>query len=108
MSEIVTHHDHHMDVLYVRRSLDVPKTSREFSEDSYCILSYSAFGTITGVCILDAHALVPDWKDHPVRQILPTDILTALDIWFFSQPKLKTIPEVSVEIDSRNEKGNDK
>lgn len=83
--KIIITHDQDNDVLYAKRENDVVKNSSEFPEDPYVLISRNKYKMVVGAIILDAHALIPLWKDHPVRDIFPEDVLTALDLWFFTQ-----------------------
>lgn len=73
------------DVLYIKRDDVKIKTSRDFFKDSHIIISYDDNYLMVGAIILEAHSYINYWARHPVRQVLPEDIVNSLDAWFLSQ-----------------------
>jgi len=50
--------------------------------DRHILLEIDAAGHIVGVEVIGASVIVPErWREHPIRQTLPTTILAELDGW---------------------------
>lgn len=84
-SDVRMTHEPVGDVLYALRSGVHVAKSRTAPEDDYLILNMDTVGNIVGVQLICAATMpVSFWKDHPDREIVPQDLLTALDTWIGS------------------------
>ena len=82
--------DQEVGVLYAKRSGSHPKISRECDDDPGFIVSFDINGNPVGVILLTACDMSADfWFHHPSRNILPQDILEALDKWVMQRAKVK-------------------
>lgn len=78
-------HDIDNDVLYIRRDDVKICNSKECFQDCYVVLNYNSSNEIVGTIILGALSLIELWYRHPVRAMLPQDILASLDLWYSKQ-----------------------
>lgn len=82
---VETHHDVEHDHLYVQRIDAKVHTSKTCATDPYIIFGYNDCKILVAVTIIDAHGLMGMWHRHPARVTLPSDLMAALDIWFWTQ-----------------------
>lgn len=80
-----TFHDSIHDRLHVARVGANIHISKECAQDPYIIFGYDDCKILVAVTIIDAHGLISSWHKHPVRELLPSDLMGALDMWFWTQ-----------------------
>lgn len=69
------------DVLYVKLEGVRIATSREAPSDDYLILNEDNEGRVVGVQVMFASEFADSWCAHPDKEMLPAELLLALDNW---------------------------
>lgn len=71
------------DVIYAKRAGATVRTSTEAPHDDRLILNMADDGTVVGVQLVDVEP--EEWKMQPDRNMVPKDILDAVDRWLFAE-----------------------
>lgn len=83
-------HDAALDVLYVKLEGARIATSREAPSYDYLILNEDSEGLVVGVQIILASECADSWRGHLDKDILPSELSSAIENWIIRDEAIRT------------------